>query len=1047
MVMEDGATPERAGERGLWSFKVKADAFPDWHVQPDTADAVTDETRRVMLDALAFKRMAFHDLRDAMEGKSPRHGRRLELPPEARPSWDNPFVHVRIEYPLSDNEAFAVPATLTDKAEAMWWIGARLHEERQDKDRVISALQTLTRLAAIVRRDGEYNPVIPHPLFDAYDAMTDAEKEEFVREWFSPVTHGDGYHEEDGRPLPGEDASVEVRDGARVWRAAMVFEVYPLLLDLDGKQCFYVLRAGLPWAGDMGSPETWTATEREALWTALDRSFEATADFYRGITRTLPEAVEVQIKEASLPTWLKPSTASAPVMGWIGEEEAREAVISPQEAQATFTATAAIVNAPGRISTGSMTPPRIFPVAFGTSRADRTALDFVQHAHRLRLPRSWSKLKRWDDLVREEADAYLDRLGPDAFKDRRAETQDPNTYARLKKVYVAGKKDPEVTLTPEAEKRLRERHGDRGFLDRDPRGREAIYRCVPDARGNLMEVWLSWENMAGPLVTEWRSRQKKAVLAQFPQTDAPLLFEDLDEPLRRRLNRELERLNLYEHGRVLMEVLLGVVGKYRRNPVELPAEAFRTLLWPRGDVPKDWKETVERTLSGLRGLTGSWRAGAAKGEGAFVAEWAYHPRGRGGHGDGIFTVGVTKTFLGCLNIFETAGTRLRSGVDAVVYDYGKELAQDDKKRLAFVVFDAGRPFYHAAAGLTPTQRNLMHWLEHDITLRRDTAARSHRGAQVKPNHADAGEPRLYDNTFCPLLPTGRQFVGALGHFRRNPEAGRTLYGTARKGGTAEAGKTSGRSFGHHVDGLVAVAGYPLPSGGAHQARRDVVRQTLEDLKAVVVDYLGGVIVGRLKDKEGEAQWLPLDRFTELDEDTLCRRLTLFPFLPPDWNQRRRDHFEEVTGYRATESIEEAEAAAWGTAAPPALAAPAGTPENREAEAPMDGTIFRGPEDGWRGLSLPSRLHAAMTYRGLKRTDLARIFGVTKGAVTQWLYGLKVDEDPNKAVRIPDDLGALMVRWIEQGTEPTPGELAALPSRQRVPRGGPKRRAEGEEGGG
>ena len=53
--MEDGAAPERAGERGLWSFKVKADAFPDWQVQPDSADAVADETRRVMLDALAFK--------------------------------------------------------------------------------------------------------------------------------------------------------------------------------------------------------------------------------------------------------------------------------------------------------------------------------------------------------------------------------------------------------------------------------------------------------------------------------------------------------------------------------------------------------------------------------------------------------------------------------------------------------------------------------------------------------------------------------------------------------------------------------------------------------------------------------------------------------------------------------------------------------------------------------------------------------------------------------------------------------------------------------
>lgn len=477
----------------------------------------------------------------------------------------------------------------------------------------------------------------------------------------------------------------------------------------------------------------------------------------------------------------------------------------------------------------------------------------------------------------------------------------------------------------------------------------------------------------------------------------------------------------------------------------LPAVAFRTLLWPHGNVPQDWKQTVERTLSGLRGLTCAWRAGAAKGEGAFLSEWSYHARGRGGHGDGIFVARATDTFLGCLGIFETAGTRLRSGVDAVVYDFNKQLPKEDKKALAFVSFDAGRVFYHAAAGLSPTQRNIMHWLEHDITLRRDTAARSHKGAQVKPNHAQAGEPRLYDNSFCPLLPVGRRFVGALGHFRRNPEAGRTLYGTASRGGTAEEGKTSGRSFGRHVDGLVAVAGYPLPPGRAHEARRDVVRQTLEDLKAVVVDYLGGIIAGRLRDESGKRHWLPLDRLTELDEDTLCRRLTLFPFVPPDWNQRRRKHFEEATGYRVTDSIEEAEAAAWGTAAPPALPAPVAPAENNGAEAVAEDPprIFKGAENGWRGLSLPQRLHAAMACRGLKRTDLARVFGVTKAAVTGWLYGLKVDEDPRKAKRIPQDLGALMVRWIEQGTEPTPGELAALPSRQRVPRKGPKK--QGGEG--
>ncbi len=88
--------------------------------------------------------------------------------------------------------------------------------------------------------------------------------------------------------------------------------------------------------------------------------------------------------------------------------------------------------------------------------------------------------------------------------------------------------------------------------------------------------------------------------------------------------------------------------------------------------------------------------------------------------------------------------------------------------------------------------------------------------------------------------------------------------------------------------------------------------------------------------------------------------------------------------------------------------------------------------------LPNRLYAALVARMLKRTDLARIFGVTPGAVTRWLYGMKPEEDASKAKRIPEDLAALMVRWLETGHEPTPDELSALPSRSRTPRGGTKK---------
>jgi hypothetical protein len=211
-------------------------------------------------------------------------------------------------------------------------------------------------------------------------------------------------------------------------------------------------------------------------------------------------------------------------------------------------------------------------------------------------------------------------------------------------------------------------------------------------------------------------------------------------------------------------------------------------------------------------------------------------------------------------------------------------------------------------------------------------------------------------------------------------------------------------------------------------RGDVVKKALSDLKAVVVDYLGGHVIGKLsaKDRVGGTteHWIPLERFGDLGEDRLCKRLKIFMFLPKNWNERRKALFAEKIRQKPTENPLEAEAAAWGTV----------TPETSGA-----GKIFKGPEDSWRGLALPERLDAARKYRNLQRKDLARIFGVSSPAVTYWLKGLKLGEDIRDAKSIPNDLATLMVRWIETGREPTSDELAALPSRSRAPRGGPGRR--------
>src|ERR1700730_1034224 len=683
----------------------------------------------------------------------------------------------------------------------------------------------------------------------------------------------------------------------------------------------------------------------------------------------------------------------------------RECFVSP-DPQVSISATTEII-LHGEDQTRG---PNVFPVAFGAALADGDALAFVQQLQHLKLPRFWVKIPTWKDLKRKRIEELLD--GGD--------------FPKLRNVYSPGRSEPVTDLTPEEERGVRRYNGSvGGFLDLDPRGRQALYRCVTDGKGNLIEIWLSWFGMVEAFCRNRLHEKKKNLLARLPKDDPnePLLFQDLDDDLKRTLSRELERLNLYKHGRSIMEMLLGVFGKYRRNPVEIPSEALRRLLWPTREHPKDWKETVERTLGTLRNMTIFYKAGKAlRGEHGFISGWDYVAKGHGGHGEGVYLVTVDQIFFGTLRIFETAGNfRLRSGVEAAVYDFSKKISARQRKALNFVSFDAGRTFYHAVAGLTPEQQNFLNWLERQITQKRDPVPKFSKRERCKPNATDALDPRLFDETFCPFLPEGK-FVAALGHFRRNPEAGFTLYGSASK-----AGKKSGA----HVTGLVAVLGYLLPPGAAHNARRGVVRKALEDLKAVVVGYLGGVVVGKLGAQAGGTGiWLAFDKWTDLDEEALCRKLKVFVFLPPDWNQRRRERFEQVTGYRVTESITEAEAAAWGSAVPVEVAR--AEPHAR----PAADTIYQGEPGGWKQLGpLPNRLCAAMQSLNLKRSDIARIFGVSPPVVTYWLKGLKLGEEKRDAKPIPKDLAVLMVRWLETGQEPTQVELAARPSRSRTPRRG------------
>ena len=790
------------------------------------------------------------------------------------------------------------------------------------------------------------------------------------------------------------------------FRGSVVLNFHPLVVDEDKKEAYFPIVTGLVFAPteepvpekwrDISEwakaelalgPVSWSEKDREALWRLL-----------------LGDSIEELRKK------LKPEV----------EEEVRAVqFFTPKEPEE---ATAALVP----VSIGAP-PPERRPtpgVAFGRTIASVQAMNILKDAYKVRLPKKWSKLPRWEKLMEDEVRDIQEEEGDRAFEDLRKTTGDKDQRGPLLRRVTKADGRQEVILTAEAQVRLRRRVGlGRGYVGIDKYGQERLFKLFVLGRGGLLEVSLSWHGLAGPLVDEWRSELKKQAeeLARDLKKEAPL-FAELDEEKRKRVDSLLSQITLWEDGRRVMEAILGQVGKQRRNPVEIPAESFRILFWPKKarsrDWPQNWKQRVEGALSALVALTfnvKTYRAETVRAYGSMVGQWVYKPLGPGAHGDGVYIIDVSSGFIGCLQVFQSEKQLLRSGREAVTFHFTKDLTKEERKARGwtkgekavdtFVSFDAGRSFYNAAAGLTSTQENLLHFIETNITLRKNTARKGNKSAQVHPKAKDADLPRLYGTDFCPLLPEGQKFFGALGHFTRNAEAGFTLWGTPSRPA-------------RHPGGLLFHMGHTLPSGSARAKRAEVVTKALEDIRAVVVDYLGGIVTGY-----NNGEWKTFQNFTALEEKTLTRRLRIFFFLPEDWEAKRRAKWEETTGRRVTEDVAEAERETW----------------EKETEEGVLGSQIASEETGFRGWPLHDRLRAMMKRRGLRQKDLAPLFGVSPPVITYWLKGTEPEEDGKvHGLPIPEDVAPLVVRWVETGVSPTAEELKDINARRALKRPGKKK---------
>lgn len=651
---------------------------------------------------------------------------------------------------------------------------------------------------------------------------------------------------------------------------------------------------------------------------------------------------------------------------------------------------------------------RVFPLAFGQTLVDKSTALFVSHAHKIKLPaKKWSTLPSWWDLTASETKRLLEEHGADAFKDYRSQ----EGRGPLLKKRTNARGEEVISLTAEAERTLKITKGlSGGFRHVDSKNGQEYFVRLFEAGSGYVEVGLSWLGLAGPWVEEWR-RELRTQTAEATSSPKQLgLFSELTEEQQARINRLLSRVQLLEDGQKLMGAIIGQVGRQGRNPVEVPAIALRVLL--KLETDPHWKARVEGALEALRRcefkIESVGRRGQSYGYGSFLGPWFYSGAGDGAHGDGVYRLEVETPFLGCLRVFESQRRKLRDGREVTHYEFNRKLSKDQKKELgwqprrespapeAFVHFDAGRPFYNAAAGLTSEQGNLMAFLEREITVQKSAVSRTlgnyaTRSKLQAKKGPDANRPRLYTKEECPLLREGTNYHAAIGNFTRNPEAAWRLGGTPRR---------EGADGGAHTGGLIHELGYHYPTGSAKAKRAEVVRKTLEDLKAVVEEYLAGVVAIRMKGGD----WLSLEAASKLSESSLVDQASFFLFLPEGWRSEEKTRFAAVHEDRARrgEGL-----AAW-------------TVTESTEEAARARLSLAGSDD------LHRRLRIARKERNLSQVAVGGLFGVSQKTIALWEQGPEPDsEGAVHGKPVSKDLRPLVERWVSTGAAPTKDELESM----------------------
>jgi len=886
-------------------------------------------------------------------------------------SWAEPFVelHYPVEWDWEVMGPAAVPLRdedLETPEKSAWRLA-----EGTTTVLHLEAMKYLTKGAAVHVKDGVALPLIAPEVQAAVDAMTEEERDAFFEDFGKPFEAGGFFadepaEEEDGKPISPELAARLEAAGepflefqgdvnGEPFAGSTYFGVDPLVVNEDEKLAFYPVTVGLlvhPKAD--GTEHDFSALpheDREAFWKTF------TADLWEA-------ARKLREKKAAEGAELSASGGAVEVSG----------------AEATATVTPAPL---ARIQRTRVMPD-------GPSLVSRETATLVRHAGGLALPRKWSSVPVWDDLAAEERDSLLETYGERAF--RTLDDRPP----LLKWVTDRETEKRTAVLTREAEDLLADRVGVKGYRrllrDEDKVSREYLVRRFASGSGHV-EVRVSWYNAAAPFHADAMTQRRKDLEALLQKLEEPALFEDLNAKDREKVEYALRNLVHIQDGKRVMEA---AARKLRNgtNPVTMPVYELKTLLECHG--ADDAMDRIRGCLRALQEVRYSIRVTGGSGPayhafGPFLAGVREEKKGAGKHTDSLFHLEVSREFLGCLEVFRVRDDVLRKGRNAVLYDFQKKLSAEEKKALSqgFVQgFSTLAPHYDVTKGFTNEQTNLRAWIEAQVTRRKDATAKGRKKLQVKDSAPDADEPRLYGSDFCPLIPEGRSLACALGHYvkGRAPEAGRTL------GGATSRSTATG---GPHVGGLLEVMGYYYPPGMAHERRRAIVRDALQDIVRVVESF-EGVVAARRDD----GRWLTVEEAAALPELELVKKVKWFLFVTPDMGGHMARAVEDHYNALADKGVM--------------------THRVRVERAAPQGAPAPAHRVGLEGEELRVRLHAERRKRNLSQAQVAVLFGVSKMALSNW----ETEKKP-----IPAELEALVLRWVETGQAPTAEELASRRNRR------------------